>query len=79
MKEELKEKVGTTVTETAGECMDTFKEEAILPVAKALAIKFKDYAIEKMNNIGKSNKVVLKSKKGHVFITSRGILRTKHK
>ena len=79
MKEELKEKVGTTVTETAGECMDTFKDEAILPVAKALAIKFKDYAIEKINNIGKSSKKSLKNKRCRVIITSRGILKTNQK
>lgn len=79
MIEEIKENLGTTATEAIDKGADTIKDEMVLPVVKAFAIKIRECAIEKINNIGKSSKKSLKSEKCRVIITSRGILKTNQK
>ena len=79
MKEEFKKKTEEIVTETAAEGMDMVKNEIALPIMKIVANRIKDYVLDKINNIGQTDRKSLKTKKDRVIITSRGVLKTSKK
>ena len=79
MNEEIRQTWDTKKEEAISDGLDQLKDKMVIPIVEALAVKIKDCVIDKINNMGQSNRKSLKTQKGRVIITSRGVLKTSNK